>query len=118
MPASTKITIPLGRTCPIALTYTSDGTTPVSLATATDVVLTIRAGGSASSLLLVQKSLLGGGVAITDAPGGKATITLAAGDTAGLTPGTYAYDVKVLFADGSIDFPAIGAVVLTDHPGR
>jgi hypothetical protein len=118
VPASTKLTIPLGRTCPIAWSYTSDGTTPVSIASVTDIVLTIRAGASVSSALLVQKSLLGGGVTISDAAAGLATITLAAGDTAGLTPGTYAYDVKVLFVDGSIDFPSIGSVVLTDHPGR
>lgn len=68
---------------------------------------------------LVSKRL-GEGIVVDDEAEGVATITLAAGDTAG-APGhrtTYPYDVQVLLPDGTVKTPVRGLLIVVPDVTR
>lgn len=54
-----------------------------------------------------------GGIVITDAANGTATISLAANETANITAGNYRYDLKLIAPDGVTDRELQGGVYVS-----
>lgn len=94
-----RVTLEMIRGEDVTLRFTvtdEDGLT-VNLSAWSDVRMTIKTSAAATTNA-VEKSIASGGIALlspqtTTTNTGRGTITLSSGDTSGLTPGTYYYDL-------------------------
>lgn len=118
MPSCDPITIPLGATRVISWTYKNSDGTDIDPDTIAEIVFTARNGNTPTAPLLVQKFLSEDEIVIVGGSPLRGTIRLDAADTASLAGGRFFYDVKVVFVDGSVDFPSDALFLLTDHPNR
>jgi hypothetical protein len=109
---------------PLALgdsrTYTfaaknADGS-PINL-TGAQVTFTLRS-RNVYRLVLAALTTENGGITITDAPGGLASIKLPPSATKTATAGDYDLDVLVVEQDGTVGTEIMAIQPLIDHPSR
>jgi len=67
---------------------------------------------------LIQKTTANGGITITNATGGLASVSLLPADTLALAAATYFFDVLVTGAGNVKSTVTQGQFVLTEHPSR
>jgi hypothetical protein len=94
----TDLDINAGETTALALTLKDENGDPIDLTTCTRLELAAKRNVDDTEYLF--RKTLGGGVVITDAAGGLATVTIAAADTLDLDDGAYPYDVQLVLSTG------------------
>lgn len=112
MPVRFDFSMPLGDTEVIPLVEkNADGT-------AFDLTgCSITFGVSQFGAMVFQKTTTAG-IAITNAAGGLATLTIDPANTSGLAPGSYQYDVLVTTGTGQKFTMTFGTLNLVQHPSR
>jgi hypothetical protein len=113
---SGRLVIPIGDDAPIALTLLKSDGTAFDL-TGCVVLFSVKQYPQDTAFAL-QKSSANGGVTITNAAGGLATVNLTAAETAALAEGVYQFDVQVIDASSKKHTLIKGTLVLLQHPSR
>jgi hypothetical protein len=101
----------------------SDGATPPNISafdlTNYTLVLSISSGLPSGSAYLLQKSSANGGITITNAPLGLATINMTTPDSIALAGGVYPFDVIAINNSTGGHVPLTsGYWTWSDHPNR
>ena len=91
------------------LTFQESDETPTSLANCT-IKMAIAANYTANPV--ANLSTTSGGIVITDAANGTATVSLTAAQTSNITAGNYLYDLKLINAAGITDREIQGGVLI------
>lgn len=116
MPSSAALSIPLGDDVIVAMTLQNSDTTPFNLTGCSITVGIKKILTDTADVIL--KTTGNGGVAITNAAGGLANLTLGAADSAALGAGRYPFDVQVATGAGKKSTLIIGTITFADHPTR
>ena len=110
---ATALEITRGDTSALNVTcYQSDGVTALNI-TGYTLWWTAKNRDGDADPGVIQKTTTGGGVTITNAVGGLATVNLAAADTSGLGGVLLLWDLQAKDAGGNITTLASGTVTIT-----